>query len=216
MTVAACDTGDGTRLQPPTDQTTLPPPDTAPLPSVAIDDALGQVGDIDPVLPGDSLVLDEFDVPPSTEADFQLFAPWADGGSIDPRYTCDGSDLSPTMSWSGVPDGTVELALAVVDISDQSAGRPFIHWVVGGIDPSLERLDEGSVPNGALQGINFFGDVGYTGPCPNPGERHEYRFTLYALGQQLEAIDTSPSGEILDLVDTVAIAAVSTTGIAMR
>lgn len=216
LTAAACDAGDGTRLQTPVAQTTLPPPDTAPLPSVALDDGIGEAGNIDPVPPGGELELEEFEVPASTQATFQLFAPWVDGAAIDARYTCDGLDIAPALSWNGVPEGTAELAIVVTDQDDLSSGQAFIHWVIGGIDPSLDRLDEGAVPPGALQGINFFGDVGYSGPCPPPGETHEYRFTLYALEQQLEAIDGSPSAEILDLVTTVSIGAVSATVTATR
>ena len=48
-------------------------------------------------------------------APFTMVAPWQDGAEIPVLNTCDGDDVSPALSWAGVPDGTVELALVVTD-----------------------------------------------------------------------------------------------------
>lgn len=213
LAIVACDTGDGTRLQTPAVPTTLPPPDTTPLASVAIDDVAPSLGDLPVVAPQ---TIESALVPEAQSPGFAVFAPWAEAGPIDARYTCDGSNASPPLSWSEVPEGTSELAVSLVDESDLSSGRPFVHWVIGGLDPGLGRLDEATVPLGALQALNFFGDVAYTGPCPNPGETHTYRVTLYALGQQLEASDGTPAIELLDLIDVIAIGSTSTLGTATR
>ena len=145
-----------------------------------------------------------------------MFAPWTDGGAIDARYTCDGLNASPAISWSGLPAGTVQVAVAMVDDSDVSSGRPFIHWVIGGIDVTYDRLGENEIPIGAAQGLNFFGDVAYGGPCPDPGESHSYRLTVFALAQQLELPNGTPSGEMLDFVGTVALATATVSGVATR
>jgi Raf kinase inhibitor-like YbhB/YbcL family protein len=81
-----------------------------------------------------------------------------------------------------VSESTVELALAVVDPDAQN----FVHWVIAGIDPGLSQLAVSEVPPGAVQANNDFGQPGWAGPQPPPGERHTYVFTLYAL--------TEPSG----------------------
>lgn len=109
-------------------------------------------------------------------------AAFAEGGTIPRRYTCDGEDRPPPLTWSGLPEGTVELAL-VVDDPDAPRGT-FVHWVVWGLDPAAGGLVEGEVR--ARQGRNGFGNQGYGGPCPPKGdEPHRYVFTLFAVSQPL-------------------------------
>ena len=109
-----------------------------------------------------------------------------DGAPIPKRLTCEGADVSPTLTWEGAPDGTLALAL-IVDDPDAPSGT-FVHWVAYNID---------GVPNGGLaegisrspdappQGRNDFGKIGYGGPCPPSGKTHHYRFVLYALDRTL-------------------------------
>ena len=105
------------------------------------------------------------------------------GGMIPSKYTCDGEDISPPLSWNGVPAETQSLAL-VSDDPDAPAGI-WVHWVIYNIPPSETGLSE-NIPkenillNEAEQGINDFRTIGYGGPCP-PGGTHRYFFKLYAL-----------------------------------
>ena len=132
---------------------------------------------------------------------FTLTAPWSNGEAIDARYTCDGLDVAPPLSWGGVPDGTVEIAIAMVDDSAVSDGQPFVHWVIAGLDPNEIALVEGDVPEGAVQALNFFGDVTYGGPCPPPGDdAHLYRFTAYALNTALQLADGALATEFLQSI----------------
>lgn len=102
---------------------------------------------------------------------------FAPGGPIPRRFACDGPDVSPPLSWSGVPSGTRQLALLVQDLT-----TPFVHWALAGVGPATRSLAGGAIPAGAVQGRNDFGRVGYGGPCPAlGGGTHRYRFTLYAL-----------------------------------
>ena len=97
--LAACDTGDGKQLKDydPADY----PSQTEPPPSLATD----SVGEFDPVSDG---AVDTQAPPGFVEgAAFQLFAPWLEGGQIDPRNTCDGENIAPALSWGAVPEGTV-------------------------------------------------------------------------------------------------------------
>lgn len=207
LALAACDTGDGTTLKEPSVPTTIAPIDTTPLASVAIDPAVTAA----PQLPAP----DPVDAPAvEPTGSFQLFAPWADGGPIDTRYSCDGSNVSPSFSWADVPEGTAELAVAFVDETNLSNGQPYIHWIMTGIDASTNTTSvaEGQVPIGATQALNFFGDIAYAGPCPNPGETNSYRLTVFALNQQLEAADGTPATELLDLINTVSLDSSSVTG----
>jgi Raf kinase inhibitor-like YbhB/YbcL family protein len=125
--------------------------------------------------------------------------------------------VAPAISWGAVPAGTAEIAVALVDDSAVSDGRPFVHWVIGGLDPGEIAVVEGDVPPGALQALNFFGDVGYGGPCPPPGDDpHLYRLTAYALNQQLELADGDPATEFLDIIATLTIASTDVTGFYQR
>jgi Raf kinase inhibitor-like YbhB/YbcL family protein len=116
-----------------------------------------------------------------------------DGGAIPERYTCDGENVSPDLTWSGAPDGTQSLALIVTDPD----ARDFVHWLVygmtgtpsGGLPAAVS-----SSPDAPPQGTNSFGKLGYGGPCP-PGEHH-YRFVLYALDEPLELTGAPGIGEL--------------------
>ena len=120
---------------------------------------------------------------------FTLTSPaFAEGGSIPTEYTCDGGDKPIPLEWSGVPDGTAELAL----VMDDPDARGFVHWVVVGVTPTASGFSDGAIPDGAVEGQTGFG-VGYGGPCP-PSGTHRYEFTLYALSSPLAAGD-SPTAD---------------------
>jgi hypothetical protein len=114
---------------------------------------------------------------------------FANGGEIPRRYTCDGADLSPALSWDDVPAGAHSLAL-IADDPDAPVGT-WTHWIVWNISAKATLLPEG-VPkvevldNGARQGRNDFKRIGYGGPCPPPGKPHRYFFKLYALDARLD------------------------------
>lgn len=219
--LAACDTGDGKTLHPydPADY----PSQTAAPTSVAGDDRaldglddLG-AGDLDA---GDRGAGEQS---PATDRDaggdggsiepFQVFAPWVSGAEIDVRNTCDGDDIAPAVSWGALPAGTAEIALALVDDSAVSDGKPFVHWVIAGLDPAEIALVEGDVPAGAVQALNYFGDVGYGGPCPPPGDDpHLYRLTAYALNQPVGVADGSGADEFLDAIARVSIGSADLSG----
>jgi Raf kinase inhibitor-like YbhB/YbcL family protein len=104
---------------------------------------------------------------------------FSEGGSVPVRFTCDGDDISPPLRWSGVPEGASELRLSVTD-PDAPRGT-FTHWLVTGIDPSTQGVDEGTLPAGGSEEENSFGEMSYGGPCPPHGSRHRYVFSVEAL-----------------------------------
>ena len=122
----------------------------------------------------------------TTPTGFRVRSPaFAPGGMIPTGFTCDAEDVPPPLRWSGVPAGTVELALIVEDLD--TGRRPFVHWVAWGIDPAAGGLPEGVVPADVHEGRNGSGRVGYLGPCPPAGRApHRYRFTLDALRRTLD------------------------------
>ena len=120
-----------------------------------------------------------------TMAAFPLSSPaFAQGSLIPKKFTCDGTNVSPALNWSGLPAGTRSLAL-ITDDPDAPVGT-FTHWVLYNMAPSLTGLPEAvakiaQVPGIGTQGNNSFSRPGYDGPCPPRGAPHRYYFTLYAL-----------------------------------
>lgn len=112
---------------------------------------------------------------------------FANGASIPAIHTCDGSDLSPPLSWSGAPAATKSLALIVDDPDAPDPAAPqttWVHWVLYNLPPNAAGLQQGvsthALPAGTREGINDWQRTGYGGPCPPIG-RHRYFFKLYAL-----------------------------------
>lgn len=107
---------------------------------------------------------------------------FAEGGDIPRVHTCDGEDVPPHLAWEGAHPDAVEVVL-VVDDPDAPRGS-FTHWLVAGL-PTTGEISGGSLPPGAVEGINDFGEVGYRGPCPPPGDDpHTYRFELMAVAEE--------------------------------
>lgn len=107
---------------------------------------------------------------------------------IPARFTCNGVGLSPQLAWSAPPAGTASFALMVTD--PDAPGRTFVHWVLYDLPAATRSLPEalsvqGQLADGARQGRNDFGDIGYGGPCPPGHSPHHYVFTLYALDAKL-------------------------------
>ena len=108
---------------------------------------------------------------------------FADGQSIPRRHSCEGENLSPPLSWTGVPDGASSLALILDD--PDAPGGTFTHWLAWRLEPAAGGLGEGEAA--PVEGRNDFGATGYRGPCPPPGHgAHRYFFRLHALEDELE------------------------------
>jgi Raf kinase inhibitor-like YbhB/YbcL family protein len=134
------------------------------------------------------------------------------GADIPDQFTCDGSNISPALSWSAPPERTQSFAL-IMDDPDAPAGT-WVHWVLFDLPATERELPEsvpttGALPSGARQGRNSFGKTGYGGPCPPPGPAHRYYFKLYALDTELHLkagatraqVDGSMRGHILRLAE---------------
>jgi Raf kinase inhibitor-like YbhB/YbcL family protein len=112
----------------------------------------------------------------------------APDGSIPPDYTCDGESISPDLRWDAPPAETRSLAIVMDD--PDAPGQAFAHWLVYNLPPETRQITEAraaqlSLPQGAMQGKNDFGQAGYGGPCP-PAGTHRYVFRLYALDTRLD------------------------------
>jgi Raf kinase inhibitor-like YbhB/YbcL family protein len=127
-----------------------------------------------------------------------------DGGTIPEKHTRLGGNVSPPLAWSGVPADAAELVLLVQD-PDAPSGT-FTHWILAGLDPDLDGLDEGEVPDGAVEGSNDFGEDGYDGPQPPVGDPpHRYVFTLIALGEESGLGPSAASDDVDEAVESFGI-----------
>lgn len=144
-------------------------------------------------------------------------------GAIPRKYSAEGENVSPPLSWSGLPSQTRELLLICED-PDAPKTKPFIHWLLYGLSPERTELPEGiptmdplaSMPD-ARQGQNSTGQVGYSGPMPPVGHGlHHYHFQLFALDEPVrfnyspkrEDVIAAMAGHVLatgDLVGTYEI-----------
>jgi Raf kinase inhibitor-like YbhB/YbcL family protein len=107
-------------------------------------------------------------------------AAFNDHAYLSDRFAKAGENVSPPLSWSGVPDGATELVLLCED-PDAPTGT-FLHWLVTGIDPSSTGCESGQVPSGGTAHTNGFGETGWGGPQPPVGDSaHRYFFRVYAL-----------------------------------
>ncbi len=125
------------------------------------------------------------------------------GDLIPVKYTCDGDNISPPLTWNMVPDSTKSLAL-INDDPDAPMGI-WVHWVMYNLPPQANQLEENiptieNLKNGAVQGINDFKNIGYGGPCP-PGGTHRYFFTLYALDTILDYITKATKSQLLKAME---------------
>lgn len=130
---------------------------------------------------------------------------FSEGDPIPVQFSCDGTDTSPELIWSGIPDGTASLAL-IMDDPDAPVGL-WVHWVLFNIPADITGLVEGVTDQGE-DGQNSWNRTGYGGPCP-PGGTHRYFFKLYALditldletGATKEALESAMDGHILAQVE---------------
>jgi len=130
-----------------------------------------------------------------------------DGDNIPSKFSCDEADVSPALSWSGVPDGTESLALIVddPDAPDPAAPRMiWVHWVLYNLPLTSNGLSEAvkteDLPAGTLEGTNDWQRTGYGGPCPPIG-RHRYFFKLYALDVLLPDLGRPTKADVLTAME---------------
>ena len=102
---------------------------------------------------------------------------------IPTKHTGEGSDVSPQLSWSNIPEGTKSFAIVCHDpdaplLTPEKYG--YVHWVLYGIPGDVTSLPEGT--DQYIQGVSDFGNPGYGGPMPPNGHGvHQYYFWVLAL-----------------------------------
>ena len=112
------------------------------------------------------------------------------GETMPVKYSQQGDNVSPPLSWNTAPNGTQAFALLAEDIDGPGTIPIITHWIIFNIPASARSLPEAvpvvdQLPDGSIQGSNIRGTRGYVGPSPPAGTTHRYEFTLFALDQKL-------------------------------
>lgn len=133
--------------------------------------------------------------------DFKIISSaFKEGELIPSKYTCDGENISPQLSWINAPAGTKSFAL-INDDPDAPIGD-WVHWILYNIPVESKELVENSskkklLPVNTIEGNNDWGRIGYGGPCP-PSGTHRYFFKIYALDVVLPVKQGTTKKQLLD------------------
>jgi Raf kinase inhibitor-like YbhB/YbcL family protein len=123
-----------------------------------------------------------------------------EGGMIPSKYTCDGQDISPPLTWDDVPANTESIAV-ICDDPDAPMGT-WVHWVLFNLPAEKRELaenvpDDETLPDGTRQGVTDFGSTDYGGPCP-PSGTHRYFFKIYALDIPIDIVSIADKETLLE------------------
>ena len=131
-------------------------------------------------------------------------------------YSKPGGNSSPPIGWTEPPEGTHSLAM-IVSCRNLINNNDYCHWVMYNIPPR-ERAVQGKQPHndvvfdGALQGVNSFGSLGWDGPDQGNSDQ-VMNFTLYALDIMLDLppavsrddVEAEMSGHILEQTELIGL-----------
>lgn len=121
--------------------------------------------------------------------------------NIPKHYAGVGDNVSPPLMWINAPENTKEFALICHD-PDAPYTYGYTHWVIYGIPPETDSIEEGEVNKSFTEGTNSAGELGYTGPDPPSGNGpHHYYFWMYALNKALDLKPGLSWQELLEAID---------------
>lgn len=130
---------------------------------------------------------------------------FGNGAPLPTRFTCDGTNISPSLRWQNLPPATAELAI-VADDPDASGGT-HVHWIVVAIPPNATGAAEDAIPEAAKLTEQSENRARWQGPCPpKGGDPHTYRFTVYALGKTTGFSSSTKMVKALDGIRANAVA----------
>lgn len=114
---------------------------------------------------------------------------------IPQNNTCLGPNVNPTLYIREVPQATQSLVLIFEDVD--ATPKPWTHWMLFNIPPTTYEIKEGSIPEGAVEGLANNHTHGYEGPCPKYFKgTHHYWFRVYALDTVLDLPAASEREEV--------------------
>lgn len=141
-----------------------------------------------------------------SEAGLSLTSPlFAPGEDIPVSATCAGDNVFPDLSWSGVPATAVELAVTLSDQTDPE--NPLLLWLMAGIEPSDGGLSAGTMPVGAFETLNDYGNPGYGTPCLESftDGRRDLQFRVHVLNQPSGIAPGDPGNEAWTTVKAASV-----------
>lgn len=152
--------------------------------------------------------------PPPTSAPDQLISDsgvslvsteFEPGADAPESVRCSGENRFPDLTWSGVPDDTAELAIALIDQTDPE--EPLLFWLAAGLDPSFGGISGGVLPNGANESLNDYGQSGWGNPCLESAQngKRDLQFKLYVLPNRSGVSPGQAGNEAWDLVASQAV-----------
>lgn len=130
----------------------------------------------------------------TTDAKIDVSSPaFADNSTLPEVFAATGENISPPLAWEKGPKGTKSYVVIMED-PDVQQDPPFVHWLIYNIPADTHYLEKGipavaqpAKPEGALQGVNDRGNIGYFGPKPPPEDPpHHYHFQVFALDKKLD------------------------------
>ncbi len=128
---------------------------------------------------------------------------FSEGEPIPVKYSCNGVNVSPPLDWEDITEGTESIALISED--PDAPGGTFTHWIIFNLPADTRNLPEHVMgrelmDDGSKHGLNNFGLVGYSGPCPPKGT-HRYFFKIYALDTKLDLPPLVKEDELLSAME---------------
>lgn len=131
---------------------------------------------------------------------------------IPKPYTCLGKNINPPLEFEDIPTKARSLVLIFEDID--ASPKPWTHWMLFNIPPGVTKIEEGTIPPGAIEGLANNHSFGYEGPCPRYFKgTHHYWFRLYALdtildlpkNSEREDVEEQMQGHILEKADLLGL-----------
>lgn len=134
---------------------------------------------------------------------------YEDGGVIPVKYTsADPKAVSPALTWTNVPAGTVTFALIFhdPDVALKRSTLDVLHGMWFNIPAATTSFAEGaltgSLSDGTVQAKNMRGQPGYMGPGAGAaGPMHHYTFELFALDTKLDLTADASRDDVLKAID---------------
>jgi Raf kinase inhibitor-like YbhB/YbcL family protein len=134
------------------------------------------------------------------------------GDEIPRKFGYKNGNISPPLTIDKIPSDAKSMTLIMDDPDAMGAvGKVWVHWVMWNINPTTTEVTESMTPNGSVEGMTDFGEVGYGGPAP-PDKRHTYVFKLYALDSMLDLSSESSKADVEKAMEGHIIEQVQLTG----
>jgi phosphatidylethanolamine-binding protein (PEBP) family uncharacterized protein len=127
-----------------------------------------------------------------------------DQGTLPVDYTCDGAGTSPPLSWTGIPQGTVELCLLMTTLAKDGLKW---NWVLYHLPPAVTSLSAGEMGAGKAGLTSDGPELAYSPPCSQGPGAKTYTFTLHALSAAPEI--SLPDNQVTGKVITDAISGIT-------